>query len=53
MSQFFDDVRATTSSHNVKRFLDIMEDYEATHTHEETGRMWAWIRDYLEDSKEV
>ena len=53
MSQFIDDASAATSSPGVKRFLDIMEDYEATHTDEETGRMWAWVRDYLKADLEM
>ncbi len=53
MSQFIDDARAATSSPGVERFLDIMEDYEATHTDEETGRMWVWVRDYLKTDLEV
>jgi len=52
MSQFFDDAMANTNSPDVKRFLDIMEDSEATHTDEETGRMWVWVRDELKASLE-
>ncbi len=47
MSQFIDDARAATSSPDVKSFLDMMEEFEATHTDEENARTWEWIRDYL------
>jgi len=53
VSQFIDDARAATSSPGVKRFLDMMEDYEATHTDEESGRMWVWVRDYFKADLEV
>ena len=53
MSQFFDDARAATSSPDVKRFLDMMEEYEETHTNEEGRRMWEWVRDYLKADLEV
>ena len=52
MSQFFDDARANTNSPDVKRFLDLMEEFEATHTAEENGRTWVWVRDYLKASLE-
>ena len=50
MSRYIDDAKAATSCPHcphIKDFLDFMEDYEDAHTQEETGRMWAWVRDYL------
>ncbi len=53
MSQFIDDARAATSSPDVKRFLDMMEEYEETHTNQESKRMWVYVRDYLKADLEV
>ena len=50
MSQIIDDARATTSSPEVKHILDLMEEFEATHTDEECKRAWEWIRDYCKAS---
>ena len=47
------DPKIITSNPAVQRVLDIMEEYEATHTNEECARMWGWLRDELKTSMEV
>ncbi len=47
------DPKIITSNPAVQCVLDIMEEYEATHTNEDCGRMWGWLRDELKASMEV